>query len=254
MDHKSTPAGFGALIIGDEMLSGKRTDRHMAELINFLDSRGLELDWSSYVGDQPERLTRTLAQTMKQDDVVFSFGGIGGTPDDRTRQCAAAAADLAIEEHPAGLELIRSQFGDELTPERRRMIQFPVGASLIPNPVNQVPGFSLGHHHFVPGFPNMAWPMVEWVLDHHYGHLHAAGERKERTITVYGLRESHAIPMMEAFMADYPDVRLSCLPRWRPPDYELEFGVRGPCKHVDEAVARLQSQLGQSGYKWESND
>lgn len=251
MTHTSEPVGFGALIIGDEILSGKRADGHMAELIRYLEARGLELDWSCYVGDQPERLTRTLAGTMAQDDVVFSFGGIGGTPDDRTRQCAAAAAGLDIEEHPAGMELIRTQFGDDLTPERRRMVQFPAGAELIPNPVNQVPGFSLGHHHFVPGFPNMAWPMVEWVLDHHYGHLHATGERKERTITVHGLRESHAIPMMEALMEAHPDVRLSCLPRWCPPDYELEFGVRGTTDQVDEVLSQLKARLDEAGHRWE---
>ena len=251
MSSTSNSGGFGALIIGDEMLSGKRNDRHMAEIIKYLDARGLELDWSCYIGDHPERLTRTLADTMARDDVVFSFGGIGGTPDDRTRQCAAAAARLDIEEHPEGLELIRTQFGDDLTPERRRMVQFPAGASLIPNPVNRVPGFSIGHHHFVPGFPNMAWPMVEWVLDHHYAYLNAAGERKECALTVYGLRESQAIPMMEELMAEHPEVRLSCLPLWCPPDYELEFGVRGPNEQVDSVLKELKARLDQAGHRWE---
>ena len=251
MKNISDPVGFGALIIGDEILSGKRRDSHLAELIKMLDARGLELDWSCYVGDQPERLTRTLMDTMARKDVVFSFGGIGGTPDDRTRQCAAAAAGLDLADHAEGLELIRAQFGDELTPERRRMIQFPAGASLIPNPVNQVPGFTIGHHHFVPGFPNMAWPMIAWVLDHHYGHLNAAGKNKARALTVYGLRESHAIPMMEELIADYPDVRLSCLPRWCPPNYELEFGIRGFNERVDEVFEQLQRRLDTSGYRWE---
>ena len=254
MTQSAHPAGFGALIIGDEILSGKRRDGHMAKVIELLDARGLELAWTCFLGDDPGRLTRTLAQSLAGADAVFSFGGIGGTPDDRTRQCAAAAAGLELADHPEGLELIRSQFGDDLTPERRRMIQFPAGAGLIPNPVNRVPGFTLGHHHFVPGFPNMAWPMIEWVLDHHYAHLNVAGHRKERTLTVYGLRESHAIPFMEELTNGYPEVRLSCLPRWCPPDFELEFGVRGPNERVDEVIQRLQAYLEDAGHRWQEGD
>ncbi|MDN3518995.1 molybdopterin-binding protein [Aquisalimonas lutea] len=245
------PSGFGAIIIGDEILSGKRRDGHMAKIIELLDQRGLELNWACFLGDEPQRLTDTLRGTMAGNDVVFSFGGIGGTPDDRTRQCAAAAAGLELETHPEGLRLIREQFGDDIKPERLRMIEFPKGASLVPNPVNRVPGFSLGHHYFVPGFPNMAWPMIEWVLDHHYGHLHAVGSRKERALVVHGVRESQAIPLLEEFTAEYPQVRVSCLPRWCPPDYELELGVRGPNDAVDTVIEALQRRLDEQGDRWE---
>src|SRR5699024_8898456 len=161
----STHTGFGLLIIGDELLSGKRTDKHMPAVIERLDARGLELTWARMVGDDEQRLQANLIETMSGDDVVFSFGGIGPTPDDRTRQCAAAAAGVDMEVNAEGRALLLDRLGDRaLTRNRISMVEWPVGASVIPNPVNQVPGFSLGHHHFVPGFPNMAWPMVEWVL------------------------------------------------------------------------------------------
>ena len=244
------PTGFGVIVIGDEILSGKRRDGHMPKVIELLAERGLELNWARFLGDDPERLTETLQASMASRDVVFSFGGIGATPDDRTRQCAAAAAGVAIEAHPDGLRELEIQFGEEATPQRRRMVEFPKGSAIIPNPVNRIPGFSVGHHHFVPGFPNMGWPMIAWVLDHHYSHLHATGLNKERTLTVYGMRESHAIPLLEELTEQNPDVRLSCLPRWCPPEYELELGVRGANERVDAVMTRLQERLTEEGADW----
>ena len=83
---------FGAIIIGDEILSGKRQDKHMPKLIQMLGERGLDLAWCHYIGDDPELITATLRRTLTSGDVVFSFGGIGATPDDHTRACAARAA------------------------------------------------------------------------------------------------------------------------------------------------------------------
>ena len=73
---------FGALIIGDELLVGKRQDKHLGFVIGALAARGLRLAWAEYQGDDPARLTATLRRTFASGDVVFSFGGIGATPDD----------------------------------------------------------------------------------------------------------------------------------------------------------------------------
>ena len=82
---------FGLIIIGDEILSGKRADKHLAQAISILGARGLQVAYAHYVGDDPQRITATLAAAFASGDVVFSFGGIGATPDDHTRQCAARA-------------------------------------------------------------------------------------------------------------------------------------------------------------------
>src|SRR5215510_11899119 len=163
---------FGAIIIGDEILRGKREDKHFVKLIAILGARGLKLGWAEYVGDDPARITATLARTLASSDVVLSFGGIGATPDDHTRQCAAAALGVDLVLHPEAEALIRGRFGAETTPQRLKMGEFPRGAGIIPNSYNQIPGFSIRDHHFVPGFPVMAWPMIEWVLDHRYRHFH----------------------------------------------------------------------------------
>src|SRR3954466_12149126 len=147
---------FGALIIGDELLVGKREDKHLGFLIRALAQRGLRLDSAHYLGDDPARLTEALKRSFASADVVFSFGGIGATPDDHTRQCAAAALGVGLKLHPDAEREIRGRFGGETTPERLAMGEFPAGAKIIANPVNRIPGFSLAEHHFVPGFPQMA--------------------------------------------------------------------------------------------------
>src|SRR5205823_14922978 len=136
---------FGAFIIGDELLVGKREDKHLAFLIGALARRGLRLGWAHYLGDEPARLTEALRRSLASKDVVFSFGGIGATPDDHTRQCAAAALKVDLVLHPDAEREIRARFpGQEVTRERLQMGEFPQGAAIIPNPVNRIPGFSVG--------------------------------------------------------------------------------------------------------------
>src|SRR5689334_21691212 len=101
---------FGAIIIGDEILSGKRKDGHLAKTIENLGTRGLELAWCNYLGDDPALITATLKRTFAGGDVVFSFGGIGATPDDHTRQCAASAAGVSLKLHPEAEAEIRARF------------------------------------------------------------------------------------------------------------------------------------------------
>lgn len=236
---------FGILLIGDELLSGKRIDKHQPKVIELLAERGLELGWSMTVGDDAARLTDTLAWTLARGDVVFSFGGIGATPDDRTRQCAAAAAGLPLEIHPDGRAELEAIFGEQAYPKRIRMVEWPRGAALIPNPVNRVPGFSLGDHHFVPGFPSMAWPMIEWVLDRHYAHLRQSERAVEYRVEALDTPESELIDAMDAVISAHPQVRVSCLPN-ASGRRAVEFGLRGvpeaAAAAYRELVARLDSQ------------
>jgi len=112
---------FGAFIIGDELLVGKREDKHLSFVIAALAKRGLRLAWAQYLGDDPERLTAALRRSFDSKDVVFSFGGIGATPDDHTRQCAAAALDLELRIHPEAEREIRARFGGEASSAAERI-------------------------------------------------------------------------------------------------------------------------------------
>lgn len=241
---------FGAYIIGDEILVGKRQDKHLAFLIEALAKRGLRLSWAQYLGDEPERLTAAFARSLASADVVFSFGGIGATPDDHTRQCVAAAARVELRLHPEAEREIRGRFGAETTPERLRMGEFPAGAAAIPNPVNRVPGFSFREHHFLPGFPQMAWPMAEGVLDRGYRHLFDRDRWGEESVLVYEAGESQLIGAMEAVGARYPGVKVFSLPSMGSDGSRrhVELGVRGDPKVVGEAAAALREQVRAAGF------
>lgn len=241
---------IGALIIGDEILSGKRQDKHQTFLTGALARRGLQLAWVRIVGDDAELLVRSFRETLASGDAVFSFGGIGATPDDLTRPCFARAAGVELAHHPEAVALIEARFGESAYPNRIRMAELPLGCALIPNPVNQVPGFSLRDHHCVPGFPNMAWPMVEWVLDTYYAHLAVSVARVERLLMVYGAGESDLIPLMETLLERFPDVRLASLPSTRNRQ-EIELGLKGVEARVAAALQWLQWELSMRQLRWE---
>ena len=240
---------FGAIIIGDEILSGKRQDKHMSKLIATLAARGLELAWCQYLGDDPRLIVDTLKRTFSSGEAVFSFGGIGATPDDHTRACAAEAAGVALALHPDAEREIRARFGAEITPKRLMMGEFPVGSEIIPNPFNRIPGFSFKGHYFVPGFPDMAWPMLEWVLDTYYAELCQPGRIGERSIIVTGCGESQLIDLMNQCLDRYPGCKVFSLPRMRP-ERHVELGVRGDAAQVATAIRELQDGVSGMGFQW----
>ncbi|MCW5604457.1 MAG: competence/damage-inducible protein A [Burkholderiales bacterium] len=242
---------FGAIIIGDEILSGKRQDKHLAKVIATLGERGLELSWAQYLGDDPALIAATLGRTFSGTDTVFSFGGIGATPDDHTRQSAARAADVALKLHPEAEAEIRARFVHDpkgVTPQRLMMGEFPEGAAIIPNPYNRIPGFSFRNHHFLPGFPEMAWPMMAWVLDHCYAGL-SAERAAEAAIIVREAGESQLIDLMNECLRAYPALKVFSLPRVTPERY-IELGVRGGAVQVNEAIAMLQAGVSRLGFPW----
>jgi len=240
---------FGLIIVGDEILSGRRSDKHLAHIAAALSSRGLDLAWARYIGDNPAAQAALYRQTLAGSEIVISCGGIGATPDDHTRQAAADAAGVPLVAHPEATAIIVSRFGDAAYPSRVKMAEFPAGATLIPNPVNQIAGFSLGHHHFVPGFPDMAWPMVDWVLDTHYPHLFT--EWVQIGCIVPGAKEGDLIPVMEALVSAHPGVQFSCLPSYgneRQSGMHIEFTVRGQSAQAEAAYAWLAQQLSDLQY------
>ena len=245
---KSIPH-FGVIIIGDEILSGNHQDAHLSQVIVILKARGLSLAWAEYLGDDPEHVTAVFNRSMATNNVVFSFGGIGATPDDHTRQSAATAAGLPLEQHAGAVAEIEAQFGKAAYPKRVLMANLPKGATLIPNPVNRVAGFSVDHHHFLPGFPQMAWPMMEWVLDTHYSHLFHQQPLVESAILVMEAGESQLIDLMDAIVQKHPQTKLFSLPKLGP-HKTVELGVKGPAKAVEKAMDEIKSGVSAAGFEW----
>lgn len=253
-DTRSAAVKFAAIIIGDEILSGRRQDKHLSKAIEVLKARGLSLAWARYVGDDRELLVETLRQSFVRGDVVFSFGGIGATPDDHTRQSAAAALGRELVLHPEAEAEIRARFGEETTPQRLRMGEFPQGAAIIPNPYNRIPGFAIQAHYFLPGFPVMAWPMMEWVLDTHYAHLFHQQDHVERAVYVIDALEGLLIDLMESMTARFPQATLFSLPSVGGDGIprHIELGMKGPAAVVEEAMEVLCAGVTAKGFTWQA--
>jgi molybdopterin-biosynthesis enzyme MoeA-like protein len=260
---------FGLIVIGDEILSGRRQDKHLSKLIELLNERGLSLSWAKYVADDPDQITATLKESFASGDVVFSTGGIGATPDDHTRRCAALALGTTTQLHPTAQELIAGRIqsmaegdpnkADLNTPEnqhRFKMGEFPIGSDIIPNPYNQIPGFSIKEHYFFPGFPVMAAPMMAWCLDTYYQNLFHRENLAEQSFIVPKGIESNLTPLMERIEANFPGVKVFSLPSVGDPSKDgvyaerhIELGIKGNAQLLDNAWIALRTGTEALGYE-----
>jgi len=256
-------ARLGLVVVGDEILSGKRADKHLSQVIELLRVRGLQLDYAHYVGDDPDRITATLRTAFGSGDIVFSTGGIGATPDDHTRQCAARALNVELAMHPQAKALIEERMQDVAREQglpfeidrpdnvhRLNMAVFPMGAHIIPNAYNKIAGFSCagvngGAVHFVPGFPVMAWPMIEWVLDTYYPSLFRRQAWLEKSVIAYGSMEATLTPLMQDVEQQHPGVKVFSLPSVDHPEHgrHIELGVKGAPAAVNRAYPLILDGL-----------
>ncbi|MET0265181.1 MAG: molybdopterin-binding protein [Duganella sp.] len=249
---------IGLIIIGDEILSGRRVDQHFSKVVQLLAARGLQLDWAEVLGDDPARITATLQRTFASGDIVFCCGGIGATPDDHTRQAAANALGLPLVLHEQGKINIQQrivqmaeeagQVADLNSAEnlhRLKMAEFAEGAALVPNPFNNIAGFSLREHYFVPGFPVMAWPMIEWALDNNHADLFNRQPHLEQSVLVYEAAESALTPLMVEIEQQFSRVKVFSLPSVGDANTRrhIELGVKGEPEQTLAAFARLQEEL-----------
>ncbi|TAN09155.1 MAG: competence/damage-inducible protein A [Burkholderiaceae bacterium] len=265
------PAAIGLLIIGDEILSGRHLDKHLTHVIEALDAHHLKLAWSETIGDDPARITATLKRLFATGDLIFSTGGIGATPDDHTRQCAAAALGVPVVGHAEAQRLIAEHTrsvalkkGEPWEPERAdnlqrlKMGEFPQGAQLVPNPYNHIPGFWCqsaqgARIYFVPGFPVMAWPMIDWAIEREIAAGLGGSAWLERSVIVYGSGEAVLTPVMERIERDYPGITVFSLPSVDDATYgvHIDLGVKGGnVAQVDAAFDDLKARIEPLGLRF----
>lgn len=248
---------INAVIIGDEILSGKRQDRHFAFIVDLLARYRLRLASASFLGDDRAQLTAFFARSLAANDIVLCCGGIGNTPDDHTRQAVAAALNRPLvvsDEVRAVLEQrFKAHPGATLSPERWQLGMFPQGAAMIPNPINQIPGFSLARHHFVPGFPAMAAPMLTWVVERYYAALGGPATLEQAYhLTGELAYESALLPLMQRVVERYPELRLFSLPSLMVDGRRhLELGVEGDPEVVPLAMAEIRQGVEALGITWQ---
>ena len=211
---------FYAVIIGTEILNGRRNDKHFAFLQAELQKYGHELFASFVIKDDKELMRRTY-RMIKEDTngVMFSFGGIGSTPDDLTREIAAEIfRDSKVITNKQFKQDIIEKFADEAYPHRIHMADLPPHATLLHNPINNMSGFSLDEKYFfVPGFPSMAHPMIHEVIKKHFSAIKKSyrytlmAKTSENTlISVMQQVPSHIeLSSLPIFIDNKPNVELS---------------------------------------------
>ena len=213
---------FYSVIIGTELLNGRRNDAHFT----FLNKQLLERGWThkaSFVIEDDTNLMKKTFKLIKEDknSVMFCFGGIGATPDDYTREVAAEIfTNSKMEYNKKAKELILNQFGEDSYPHRIEMAYLPLKAKLLKNVVNNIPGFYLeDRFFFTPGFPSMSQAMVCEALDKYY----KKNEKKSYRLTlVASCGENDLIDIMKKLPKD---IELSSLPRIKKKSREVELSL-----------------------------
>lgn len=238
---------FYAVIIGSEILNGRRVDKHFDFLKAVLLERGHTLYASFIIKDDAELIADTYRMIRKDpDSVMFSFGGIGSTPDDLTRDVAAAVfTGRPTVRHPDFEAAILERFGEQAYPYRIHMADLPEGADLLKNPVNNMSGFFLeARFFFVPGFPEMAHAMVHEALSRFYP---AGADSFRRTLLAH-TSENHLIDVMKTMP---PGIECSALPMIREGKPFVEISVAGhDARAVDDAFARFELYLREAGFAY----
>ncbi len=241
---KESVPGFGLFVVGSEILDGRVRDRHFENTRRSLARRHLPLLYALILPDDPDLLREELRWAMERGDRFFCCGGIGATPDDYTRRCAAEAAGVGLELHREAAAILSERFGPLATPHRLKMVEFPAGSRIIPNPYNQVPGFSIAGGYFLPGFPEMAAPMTDWVLDNC---CRPGPGRIARSLVLPDGREADLAGLMEEFIAGHPALAFSSLPRIVAGGWDVVLGVSGPPAAVEEGIEWWRVKLREAG-------
>jgi len=214
---------FYALIIGTEILNGRRHDKHFEFVKSELAKYGHELFASFIIKDDVE-LIKNSFEFIKNDknSVMFSFGGIGSTPDDLTREISADVfTNKGLVRHKKFEQDIIDKFADEAYPHRIRMSDLPQGSDLLFNPVNNMSGYSLENRFFfVPGFPQMAHPMISSVIEKYF----STSKEKFRFTLLAQTSEN----TLNSLMHDVPhDIELSSLPMFINSKPSVELSLSG---------------------------
>ena len=226
---------FYTVIIGTEILNGRRQDKHFEFVKNELARYGHELFASFVIKDDVDLITRTYEMIKAdKDSIMFSFGGIGSTPDDLTREIASKVfRNSPLVTHEKFKEDVIKQFGEGAYPHRIHMADLPPDVELLFNPVNNMSGFALDKRFFfVPGFPSMAHPMIDAVIEKYFSH----GKKKYRYTLLANTSEETLITLMQKLPKN---IELSSLPIFIDGKPNVELSLSGENKEEIEHYFNL---------------
>jgi len=234
-----------ALVIGDEILSGRTKDKNIGTIAEHLSAIGIQLREVRVVPDDEAEIISAVNALRARFTYVFSTGGIGPTHDDITADCMAKAFGVSIDIDPRAVALMKPAYdkrGLELTEARLRMARIPDGASLIANSVSIAPGFMIGNVIVMAGVP----AIMESMLKDATQHLRTGAKMGSVTIALDRAEADIAV-LFADHQRLYPDVIMGSYPAFNAGNYRTELVLRScvPAR-LAEAAASLQTKLEQA--------
>ena len=158
---KNTKVNAAILIIGNEILSGRTQDTNTSTLANWLNSIGVKVNEVRVIPDVEKKIIDTLKILKKENNYVFTTGGIGPTHDDITAKSVSKAFGLKYEIHKEAYKILEAYYKPgEFNEGRQKMVWMPENAELILNPTSGAPGFSVENVFCLPGVPSILKSML----------------------------------------------------------------------------------------------
>ena len=234
-----TASTAAALVIGNELLSGKVEDKNLIELSRLLRQLGIRFVRAVFVGDDIPTIRGEVEALSQSVDVVFTSGGVGPTHDDVTMEAIAQAfgVDTAIE--PRLESLLRRTYGDRLTDAHLRMALVPRGAELISASDAHWPATLVKNVFVLPGVPEIFRMKLESVRSHLRGFAPFISRAVLLTLEEVELKSE-----LDAVVAGHPAVEIGSYPKWREPSYRTRVTFdardeRAVTLALDDFVARF---------------
>jgi len=206
-----------AVLIGDELLSGKVQEQNLAPLAQTLSQRGIRLVRVGIVPDEPNAIGSELRAALACSDVVFTSGGVGPTHDDVTVHSVARTLDVEVVQHPELEELLRSVYGAQCSPAHLAMARVPAGACLKFAGDLRWPAIVAGKVWLMPGVPELFRMKLSIV------HAHLCGPAPLYGCALYlRVNEPELKLPLDAVVAASPTVRIGSYPKWFDDSYRTQ--------------------------------
>ena len=199
-----------ALVVGDEILSGRTRDSNAHHLAGRLAEHGFRLAEIRVVPDDLDVIAAAVRALSARVDHLFTSGGIGPTHDDITADAVARAFGRPLNVREDARAILADHYGGELNAARLRMARIPDGAELIENPASSAPGFTIGNVHVMAGVPEIFEAMLAGLLPR----LTGGAALISRSFRV-SAPEGELAGAVARLARDWPQVSIGCYPSFR---------------------------------------
>jgi molybdenum cofactor synthesis domain-containing protein len=230
------------LTIGNELVSGDVPNTNASWLAKRLAALGVETRLIAAVPDEIETIAEFVRRERPRVDVVLVTGGLGGTPDDLTREAIAASFGVPQVELPDVAAALRERFRGD--PEyAARWALLPEGSRALENPLGGAPGFAIGNVYVLPGLPSEMEAMFDAIADEF-----RSGEPIGAWRRVYRTRESEIAPALVEAGVRWPGVAIGSYPSFGADGPTVEIVVKSrDAAELDAASAWLATALEERG-------